>query len=129
MFERQKKARQNKIRKAHFRQKVCKGIKAGDTLARRDGDVGPGRAGVGATACGGQHSAESRGCSGSLHLSQGEERLNVYICDYFFLFIEFIGVTLVNKVIQVAGAQFHNTSSVPCTVCSPPKPGLGKTYI
>ena len=39
----------------------------------------------------------------------------------FFLFIEFIGVILVNKIIQVSGAQFHNTSSVPCIVCSPPQ--------
>ncbi|KAF6125190.1 hypothetical protein HJG60_009715 [Phyllostomus discolor] len=39
----------------------------------------------------------------------------------FFLFIEFIGVTLVNKMIQVSGAQFHSTSSVHCVVCSPPQ--------
>ena len=38
-----------------------------------------------------------------------------------FLFIEFIGVTLVNKIIQVSGAQFYNTSSVHCIVCSSPQ--------
>ena len=37
---------------------------------------------------------------------------------YFFL-IEFIGVTLVNKIIQVSGAWFYNTSSVHWLVCSP----------
>ena len=37
----------------------------------------------------------------------------------FFLFIEFIGVTLANKIIQASGAQFYNTSSVYCAVCSP----------
>ena len=30
----------------------------------------------------------------------------------FFLFIEYIGVTLGNKIIQVSGVQFYNTSSV-----------------
>ena len=38
----------------------------------------------------------------------------------FFLCCEFIEVTLVNKVIQVSGAQFNNTSSVHCVVYSPP---------
>ena len=33
---------------------------------------------------------------------------------YIFLFIEFIGVTLVNGIIQISGAQFHKTSSVHC---------------
>ena len=37
-----------------------------------------------------------------------------------FIFIEFIGVTLVNKILQVSGVQFYNTSPVYCTVCSPP---------
>ena len=40
---------------------------------------------------------------------------------FFFLFIEFIGVTLVNKIIQVSGVQFYNTSSVHCIMCSPPQ--------
>ena len=44
---------------------------------------------------------------------------------FFFVFydflIEFIGVTLVNKIIQVSEAQVYNTSSVHCTVCSPPQ--------
>ena len=31
---------------------------------------------------------------------------------FFFIFIEPIGVTLVNKIVQVSGAQLHNTSSV-----------------
>ena len=37
----------------------------------------------------------------------------------FFFFS--IGVTLVNKIVQVSGAQLHNTSPVYCIVCSPPK--------
>lgn len=49
----------------------------------------------------------------------------VYICVYsfsciyclFFLFIEFMGVTLVNKIIQISGIQFYSPSSVFCTVC------------
>ena len=39
----------------------------------------------------------------------------------FFLFIECIGVILVNKIIQVSGAQFYNTSFVHCMVCSSPQ--------
>ena len=39
-------------------------------------------------------------------------------------FIDCIGVTLVNRIMQVSGAQFHNTSSVHCTVCSPPQVDL-----
>ena len=35
-------------------------------------------------------------------------------------FIEFIGMTLVNKIIQVSGIQLCITSSVYCIVCSPP---------
>ena len=42
----------------------------------------------------------------------------------FFLFIGCIGVTLVNTVIQVSGAQSHSTSSVHCAVCSLPKSGV-----
>lgn len=38
----------------------------------------------------------------------------------FFLSIELPGVTLVNKRIQVSGAQSYNTSSGPCLVGSPP---------
>ena len=41
--------------------------------------------------------------------------------NFLSFFIEFIGATLVNKIIQVSGAQFYNTSSVHCVVCSPPK--------
>ena len=33
----------------------------------------------------------------------------------------FIGVTVVKKIIQVSCGQFHNTSSVHCTVCLPPQ--------
>ena len=36
-------------------------------------------------------------------------------------FVEFIGVTLVNKIIQVSSVQFSNTSSVYYIVCSTPK--------
>ena len=39
----------------------------------------------------------------------------------FFFFIEFIRVALVNTITQVPGAQFHNTSSVHCIVCSLPQ--------
>ena len=35
--------------------------------------------------------------------------------------LEFIGVTLVSKIIQVSGVRFYHTSSVYCTVCSPPQ--------
>ena len=35
------------------------------------------------------------------------------------LFIEFIGLTLVNKIIEISGVQFYNTSSVHCTAYSP----------
>ena len=40
---------------------------------------------------------------------------------YHFPFIEFIEVTLVNKIIQVLGAQFYSTSSVHCIVHFPPQ--------
>ena len=36
-------------------------------------------------------------------------------------FIELIGEALVNKIIQLSGVQFYNTSSVCCSVCSLPK--------
>ena len=39
----------------------------------------------------------------------------------FYFLIEFMGVTLVNKIRQLSGAHFHNTSSVHCIVCSPPQ--------
>ena len=39
----------------------------------------------------------------------------------FFLFIKFIGMTLVSKIMQVSGAEFHSTSSIYCIVCSPPQ--------
>ena len=45
-------------------------------------------------------------------------RYNLFI---FFLYITFIGVTLVNKIIQVSDVCFYNTSSAHCTVCSPPQ--------
>ena len=38
----------------------------------------------------------------------------------FFLFIEFVRVTIVNKILQVSSAQFYNTSSVHSMVYSPP---------
>ena len=37
------------------------------------------------------------------------------------MFIEFIGVTLVNKITQVLGVQHSNTPSAYCTVCPRPK--------
>ena len=41
---------------------------------------------------------------------------------FFFLFIEFIRMTMFNKIIQISGAQFHSPSSVVhCIVCSPPQ--------
>ena len=36
-------------------------------------------------------------------------------------FIDFIAVILVNKTTQVSGAQFYNTPSGQCVVCSPPQ--------
>lgn len=42
---------------------------------------------------------------------------------FFFLSFKLIRVTLVS-VTQVSGAQFHNTSSSHCIVCSSPKSGL-----
>ena len=39
----------------------------------------------------------------------------------FLVFIECIGMTLGNKIIQVSGAKFYPTSSVHHTVCSPPQ--------
>ena len=59
---------------------------------------------------------------------------NLFVYLFFllciFLFIEFVGVTLVNKILQVSGAQFYYTSSVYCTVCSPPqvRPPSTTTY-
>ena len=54
--------------------------------------------------------------------------IHISIYQYFFPFclflkvcIEFIGMTLVNKFIQVSGVQFYNTSSVYCIVYSPPQ--------
>ena len=41
--------------------------------------------------------------------------------DHFLIFIDFIGVTLVKKIMQVSGAQFYNTSCVHCIMCSPPQ--------
>lgn len=34
------------------------------------------------------------------------------LCCMYFIFIEVIGVTSVNKVVQVAHAQFHSASPV-----------------
>lgn len=44
-------------------------------------------------------------------------------CLHLFSFfkIKFIGLALVNKMIQVASVQFRTTSSACCSVCSPPK--------
>lgn len=41
-----------------------------------------------------------------------------------FLFIEFIEETLVNRIVQVSGAQFHHTSSVPLLCVTHPKSSL-----
>ena len=38
-----------------------------------------------------------------------------------FIFIEFIGVTLANKILQASRVQFYNSSPVYCIVCSPLK--------
>ena len=46
----------------------------------------------------------------------------ITVCDSFKnIFIEFIGVTLINKIPQVSGIQFYNMSSVYCFVYSPPQ--------
>lgn len=51
--------------------------------------------------------------------------ISFYLTDCFlgggFFFIEFIGVRLVNKMIQVSGEQFYYTSSDCCIVCLQPK--------
>lgn len=48
---------------------------------------------------------------------------------YFPLSIEFIGVTVINKTIQVSGAQFCNTS-LAHGVLTTPSPGLiGKPWL
>ena len=44
--------------------------------------------------------------------------IKIYI-HLILLFIEFIGESLVNKIIQVSGSQFHNTPSAQYIVCSP----------
>ena len=40
------------------------------------------------------------------------------LLKFYFFFIEFIGVILVNKIkpVKVSGVQFYNTSPVHCTV-------------
>ena len=53
------------------------------------------------------------------HSKKKHLALCLHIWEYFF--IEFIGVTLVNKIIQVSDVQVYNASSVYCIVCSPPK--------
>ena len=46
----------------------------------------------------------------------------LFIYLFIYLFITgFIGVTLVNEIIQVSGVQFYNASSAYCIVCSPSK--------
>ena len=50
-----------------------------------------------------------------------------FLCSFhrlfiFKKFIEVMGMTLVNRVMQVSGVQFCNTSSLSRIVCSPPKP-------
>ena len=63
--------------------------------------------------------------SSSSHLLMVSDSLCLFLCPqvlFFikkFLLIEFIGVTLVNKIILVSGVQFYHTSSVHRTVCSP----------
>ena len=39
---------------------------------------------------------------------------------FLFFLIEFIGVTLLNKIIQVSDIQFYDLSSIHCIGCSPP---------
>ena len=65
----------------------------------------------------------------SFHVSHNPYRLSYlffsfcssdWIILFFPLSIQFIGVTLFNKSIRVSSAQFYNTLSVHCTVCSPP---------
>lgn len=49
-------------------------------------------------------------------------KTGLLLLKYFlFIIIEFIGVSLVNEIIQVPDAKFHNTSSVRFTVWSPPQ--------
>ena len=56
-----------------------------------------------------------------LSLSSYEIILSYFSTQSFTaFFIEFIGVTLVNKIIQVSGSEFYNTTSV-CLLCSLPQ--------
>ena len=48
-------------------------------------------------------------------------RQNQFPFISFISFIEIFVVTLVNKIIQVSGVQFYNTSFVHCIVCLPPQ--------
>ena len=40
---------------------------------------------------------------------------------FLLIFIELIGVTLVNEITEVSAVQFYNTPSAHCIVCSPPQ--------
>ena len=53
----------------------------------------------------------------SIHRCKKEKLL----CKLFFSLIEFIGVTLVNKTIQVSSVQLNKLSSAHCTMGSLPK--------
>lgn len=44
-------------------------------------------------------------------------KIGIFISP-LLLYIDFIGMTLVNKLRQVSGAQIHGTSSGHCVVCS-----------
>ena len=48
--------------------------------------------------------------------SSGDPALKKKLYSFIY-FIEFIGVTVVNKIISVSGIQFYNSSSVYCIVC------------
>lgn len=54
--------------------------------------------------------------AGSDHFNLRHMSEKKYLSNNFSLFIEFLGVILVNKIIQVSGTQFCNTSSVYCIV-------------
>ena len=54
---------------------------------------------------------------------------SILVFSLFFLFIELIGVTLVDKIRQASGSQFYNIS-VPCIYCvfTHPKPSSCTIY-
>ena len=66
------------------------------------------------------HSKHSIHCATPARALHFLFQIALYQC-HFPLFIKFIQVTLVNKIIEVSGVQFYNTSSEHCIMCLPPQ--------